>query len=84
MYNWPFINIFINLNRALAQTSCELIKPLDTRPTDGQLYINVDLSPMASPGFESGRYVYIINNLYFYKLFVGSYINKFKLKTAKI
>ena len=47
----------MNLNRALAQTSCELIKPLDTRPTDGQLYINVDLSPMASPGFESGRFV---------------------------
>ena len=61
LFNYIYIfflnKYFMNLNRALAQTSCELIKPLDTRPTDGQLYINVDLSPMASPGFESGRFV---------------------------
>ncbi|XP_002160444.3 exosome complex component RRP45 isoform X1 [Hydra vulgaris] len=41
--------------RVLAQTSCELVKPIGTRPTEGQLHLNVDLSPMASPSFETGR-----------------------------
>jgi len=41
--------------RVLAQTSAELIKPVDTRPTEGQLFLNVELSPMASPAFENGR-----------------------------
>ncbi|XP_057312809.1 exosome complex component RRP45-like isoform X3 [Hydractinia symbiolongicarpus] len=41
--------------RVLAQTSAELVKPTDTRPTEGQLFLNVELSPMASPAFENGR-----------------------------
>ncbi|XP_064637673.1 exosome complex component RRP45-like isoform X2 [Lineus longissimus] len=41
--------------RVLAQVSCEVVEPKLTRPTDGILYVNVELSPMASPGFEVGR-----------------------------
>jgi len=41
--------------RVLAQVSCELVKPSESRPTEGTLFMNVELSPMASPAFESGR-----------------------------
>ncbi|XP_071087734.1 exosome complex component RRP45-like [Haliotis cracherodii] len=41
--------------RVLAQVSCEITAPKPTRPTDGVLFVNVELSPMASPGFEIGR-----------------------------
>ncbi|XP_066927297.1 exosome complex component RRP45-like isoform X2 [Clytia hemisphaerica] len=53
--DYGYCEVTLGDTRALAQTSCELIKPLDSRPTDGQLFINVDLSPMASCSFESGR-----------------------------
>ena len=46
---------YMSLYRVLAQASCELVKPPETRPTEGQLFINVELSPMASPAFENGR-----------------------------
>nr|XP_022322311.1 exosome complex component RRP45-like isoform X5 [Crassostrea virginica] len=39
----------------LAQVSCEIISPRAVRPSDGILFINVELSPMASPAFEVGR-----------------------------
>ncbi|XP_067662910.1 exosome complex component RRP45-like [Haliotis asinina] len=41
--------------RVLAQVSCEITEPKPTRPTDGVLFVNVELSPMASPSFEIGR-----------------------------
>ncbi|EDO40802.1 predicted protein, partial [Nematostella vectensis] len=41
--------------RVLAQVSCEITKPKTNRQTDGHIYINVELSPMASPAFEAGR-----------------------------
>ncbi|XP_022099628.1 exosome complex component RRP45-like [Acanthaster planci] len=41
--------------RVLAQVSCETVEPRSTRPTEGELYVNLELSPMASPGFEPGR-----------------------------
>lgn len=41
--------------RVLAQVSCEVIKPTHNRPTEGQLFFNLELSSMASPAFESGR-----------------------------
>ncbi|XP_027059880.1 exosome complex component RRP45-like [Pocillopora damicornis] len=41
--------------RVLAQVSCEVVQPKPNRPTEGQLFLNVELSPMASPAFESGR-----------------------------
>lgn len=35
--------------------SCEVVRPRPQRPTEGELVFNVELSPMASPGFEVGR-----------------------------
>jgi len=47
--------VCIGDTRALAQVSCEVIKPRLSRPNEGQLFLNVELSPMASQAFESGR-----------------------------
>ncbi|XP_064306590.1 exosome complex component RRP45 [Phalacrocorax carbo] len=41
--------------RVLAQVSCELVPPKLSRPTEGVLFFNLELSPMAAPGFEPGR-----------------------------
>ncbi|XP_064608448.1 exosome complex component RRP45-like isoform X2 [Liolophura sinensis] len=41
--------------RCLAQVSGEITAPKQTRPTDGILFTNVELSPMACPSFEPGR-----------------------------
>ncbi|CAH2300651.1 exosome complex component RRP45 [Pelobates cultripes] len=41
--------------RVLGQVSCELVAPKMNRPTEGILFFNLELSSMASPGFESGR-----------------------------
>ena len=38
-----------------------MAEPRPNRPTEGQLFINVELSPMASPAFEVGRLVKIIS-----------------------
>ncbi|XP_065829599.1 exosome complex component RRP45-like [Oscarella lobularis] len=42
----------IGETRVLAQATCDLVKPQPSRPTDGILSFNVDLSPMASPRFD--------------------------------
>ena len=39
----------------LANVSCEVVRPRPPRPTEGELFFNIELSPMASPGFEVGR-----------------------------
>ncbi|XP_035274768.1 exosome complex component RRP45 [Anguilla anguilla] len=41
--------------RVLAQVSCELVAPKENRPTEGILFLSLELSPMASPIFEAGR-----------------------------
>lgn len=41
--------------RVLGQVSCELVAPKLNRPTEGILFFNLELSPMASPAFEPGR-----------------------------
>ncbi|XP_027758591.1 exosome complex component RRP45 isoform X1 [Empidonax traillii] len=41
--------------RVLAQVSCELVSPKPNRPTEGVLFFNLELSPMAAPGLEPGR-----------------------------
>ncbi|XP_039607080.1 exosome complex component RRP45 [Polypterus senegalus] len=42
--------------KVLAQVSCELVAPKSNRPTEGVLFFNLELSPMASPSFEPGRH----------------------------
>ncbi|XP_043100527.1 exosome complex component RRP45 isoform X1 [Puntigrus tetrazona] len=41
--------------RVLCQVSCELVPPKDSRPTEGIMFFNLELSPMASPVFEPNR-----------------------------
>ncbi|XP_016088695.1 exosome complex component RRP45 [Sinocyclocheilus grahami] len=41
--------------RVLGQVSCELVPPKDSRPTEGIMFFNLELSPMASPAFEPNR-----------------------------
>ncbi|XP_075785940.1 exosome complex component RRP45 [Pelodiscus sinensis] len=41
--------------RVLGQVSCELVSPKLNRATEGILFFNLELSPMASPSFEPGR-----------------------------
>ncbi|XP_063776319.1 exosome complex component RRP45 [Pseudophryne corroboree] len=41
--------------RVLGQVACELVAPKMNRPTEGILFFNLELSPMASPAFEPGR-----------------------------
>jgi hypothetical protein len=38
----------------LAQVSCEVQQPKPTRPNEGLLFLNIELSPMGSPHFEVG------------------------------
>lgn len=40
--------------RVLANVTCDVQLPKVTRPNEGLLYINVELSPMAAAHFESG------------------------------
>ena len=39
----------------MAQVSCEMTVAKESRPNEGMLVINVELSPMAAPHFEAGR-----------------------------
>ena len=41
--------------RVMAQVSCELVTPKESRPNEGIMFFNLELSPMASPAFELGR-----------------------------
>lgn len=40
----------------MAQVSCELVAPKESRPNEGIMFFNIELSPLASPAFEQGRY----------------------------
>lgn len=42
--------------RVLSQVSCEVAQPRGSRPNEGALFLNLELSPMASPSFEPGRF----------------------------
>lgn len=42
--------------RVMAQVSCELVAPKESRPNEGILFFNIELSPLASPAFEAGRW----------------------------
>lgn len=48
---------FVDLGktRVMAQVSCELVAPKESRPNEGMMFLNIELSPMASPAFEQGR-----------------------------
>lgn len=39
----------------MANVSCDIQKPKASRPNEGMLHINVELTPLAAKHFESGR-----------------------------
>jgi len=47
-----------HMYRVVARVSAEVIAPYPDRKFDGVFTISTEFSPMASPAFEVGRYVY--------------------------
>ncbi|XP_066516393.1 exosome complex component RRP45 [Hoplias malabaricus] len=47
--------VCLGKTRVLAQVSCELVPPKDSRPTEGIMFFNLELSQMASPAFQPNR-----------------------------
>jgi exosome complex component RRP45 len=45
----------LTVSRILVQISAEVTKPLEDRKFEGDFTINVELSPIASASFETGR-----------------------------
>ena len=43
----------------MTQISCEVTAPKQVRPSEGILFLNVELSQMAAPQFEPGRCVVV-------------------------
>lgn len=46
--------------RVVAKISAEVTKPYEDRKFDGIFTISTELSPIAGPAFEVGRYVHIL------------------------
>jgi exosome complex component RRP45 len=47
---------FFQIIRVSSQVSSEILKPKETRPNEGLLRINLELSPMAAQHFEQNKY----------------------------
>ena len=45
----------IGTTRALAQVSCSLDRPSETRPNEGKIVFKIELPPIASPSYELNR-----------------------------
>uniref|UniRef100_A0A8D8XFY3 Exosome complex component RRP45 n=1 Tax=Cacopsylla melanoneura TaxID=428564 RepID=A0A8D8XFY3_9HEMI len=52
---WGSCMVSLGETKVLAQVSCSIERPKATRANEGLLFINTELSPMASPQFETGR-----------------------------
>ncbi|CAH1777156.1 unnamed protein product [Owenia fusiformis] len=46
-------HVELGKTRVMAQVSCEIAAPKQTRLNEGTMFINVELSPMAAPQFET-------------------------------
>lgn len=53
--DWGSCHVALGKTQVLAQVSCEVQVPKSTRPSEGILYVNLELSPLAAPQFEVGR-----------------------------
>lgn len=53
--DWGCCQVSLGETKILAQVSCEVQQPKPTRPNEGLLFINLELSPMGAPHFEAGR-----------------------------
>lgn len=53
--DWGSVHVALGETRCLAQVSCSVVQPKATRPTEGLLFLKVDVGPMAAPHFEANR-----------------------------
>lgn len=53
--DWGSCQVTLGRSRVLAQVSAQVGEPNITRPNEGVLRVNVELTPLAAPKFESGR-----------------------------
>ncbi|KAJ4452027.1 exosome complex component RRP45 [Periplaneta americana] len=53
--DWGCCQVSLGETKVLAQVLCEVQQPKPTRPNEGLLFLNVELSPMGAPHFETGR-----------------------------
>ncbi|XP_011883386.1 PREDICTED: exosome complex component rrp45 isoform X1 [Vollenhovia emeryi] len=53
--NWGCCMVSLGHTRAVAQVSCDIQQPKTSRPNEGMIRINVELTPLAAQHFESGR-----------------------------
>lgn len=53
--NWGCCMVSLGKTKAIAQVSCDIQQPKTSRPNEGMIRVNVELSPLAAQHFESGR-----------------------------
>ncbi|KAK6637647.1 hypothetical protein RUM44_008069 [Polyplax serrata] len=53
--DWGLCYVALGESKVLTQVTCEIQEPKATKPNEGLLFINVELSSMASANFEQGR-----------------------------
>ncbi|KAG1673135.1 Exosome complex component RRP45 [Nymphon striatum] len=53
--NYGCCQVSLGKTRAIAQVSSEVVSPQASRPSEGVLFVSVELSPMAAPEFEPGK-----------------------------
>eukprot|EP00088_Acartia_fossae_P063516 TRINITY_DN7750_c0_g1_i1.p1 TRINITY_DN7750_c0_g1~~TRINITY_DN7750_c0_g1_i1.p1 ORF type:complete len:399 (+),score=69.71 TRINITY_DN7750_c0_g1_i1:41-1237(+) len=53
--DWGSCQVTLGKTRVLSQVSCQVVEPMFSRPNEGVLQVNVDLTSLAAPKFESGR-----------------------------
>ncbi|CAO3679963.1 unnamed protein product [Umbelopsis vinacea] len=54
-YDFQSLQISSTQFRVSAKVSAEVVRPRADKPTEGLLLFNTEISPMASPAFETGR-----------------------------
>ncbi|XP_014472954.1 PREDICTED: exosome complex component rrp45 isoform X2 [Dinoponera quadriceps] len=53
--SWGCCMVSLGHTKAIAQVSCDIQQPKTSRPNEGMIHINVELSQLAAQHFESGR-----------------------------
>ncbi|XP_011646483.1 exosome complex component rrp45 isoform X1 [Pogonomyrmex barbatus] len=53
--SWGCCMVSLGHTRAVVQISCDIQQPKTSRPNEGTIRINVELTPLAAQHFESGR-----------------------------
>lgn len=53
--DWGSCQVTLGKTRVLAQVSCQVVEPMFSRPNEGVLQVNLDLTGLAAPRFDGGR-----------------------------